>query len=96
MRRIGEDRRGNVAMVAALAGVALVGSAGVAVDTGAVYLASRRVQGAADLAALSAATGLSAHNARRTVRSNLGKDVKVDVAFGRYTADAALAPGDRF
>ncbi len=96
MQRIGADKRGNVAMIVALGGMALLGSAGVAVDSGSVYLASRRVQGAADLAALSAATGLSVSGACATARSNLGENVKVDVAFGRYTADVALRPRDRF
>lgn len=93
-----EDKRGSVAIVVAGAGAALVAAAAAAVDLGSVHLVSRRVQGAADLAALAAAgdPARGAEAARRTAIANIGKRSSVDVEFGAYTADARLRPADRF
>lgn len=96
MRRVLGDRRGSVAMLMAMCGMGLVGAAGLAVDMGSVYLHARRAQGAADLAAIAAASTLSARRAQDTIRVNLGGAARARVIFGSYTPDPARAVRDRF
>ncbi|MGE3143869.1 MAG: TadG family pilus assembly protein [Hyphomonadaceae bacterium] len=90
---------GGVSIVAALSGVALLGFAGMATDVGAVYLQSRRLQGAADLAAMAAAQNPRQAEAlaTQTVRANdWPQDTRIGVTIGRYTPDRARAPAARF
>ncbi|MBI1682256.1 hypothetical protein I4Q42_01090 [Caulobacter hibisci] len=85
-------------MFAAAALTGGVGLAALAVDLGSVYLQSRRLQGVADLAALSAAADLTRADraANATVEVNpVGGTVAVKVAKGRYDAQQA-APPQRF
>ncbi|MDX2234736.1 MAG: TadG family pilus assembly protein [Hyphomonadaceae bacterium] len=96
MRTLARDRRGNVALIAALCGTGFIGAAGLAVDSGSVYLETRRVQGAADLAAIAAATALNPQRAHQTVQANLGRGTTVSVTFGDYTPDPARHARDRF
>jgi len=102
--RFGRDRRGAVAVIAAVAGGLLCLFAAVAIDLGVLVLHTRRVQGAADLAALSAVQNLGRGEAMvrlaasDTVQANVAPDVSVTVAtaLGVYAPDPAKARDQRF
>jgi uncharacterized membrane protein len=83
-------------MVAA-AGFLLCVLVAIVVDLAGLALAGRTLQGAADLAALSAAANLdrAALAATATAEANLG-EVETRATVGRYRPDARLAPADRF
>jgi uncharacterized membrane protein len=92
------DRRGATTLVVAFSLLALIASAAVAVDVGSLYLASRRLQGVADAAALAAANRPSdpMGAATRTVTAN-ALDATVAAAVpGRYAAYRATATAARF
>ena len=97
MRWLG-DRRGGVAIMAALFGGLLCGLAALAVDVGSVALEARKLQGATDLAALSAASDLAHAQAaaRATATDNMGAGVVAVVTTGSYLGDRSLAPSKRF
>ena len=94
------DQKGAIAVMAAVGGGLLCLSAAVAVDMGSMVLHARRVQGAADLAALAAARDLShaSQAASATATANLEANalMAIDVKVGVYTANRALAPDARF
>ena len=100
-QRFGRDRRGAIA---AVAGGLLCLFAAAAIDLGVLVLHTRRVQGAADLAALSAVQNLARGEAMMrlaaldTVEANVSPDVSVTVATaqGVYTPDPAKARDQRF
>ncbi len=96
-RRFGGNEAGGVATMVAAAGALLCVLAAIVVDLASLALAGRSLQGAADLAALSAAANLDrAHlAAETTARANLGEVATVTVT-GRYSPDASRAPVDRF
>ena len=98
MRRalVTDDRGGIAVMSAAAAG--LVCAMAAAIDVGSVALEGRRLQGAADLAALSAVTDLSRahHKASVTAAANAPSIAEVVTETGVYTADPGLAPSARF
>ncbi|WP_242077521.1 TadG family pilus assembly protein [Brevundimonas diminuta] len=102
--RFGADRRGAVAVIAAVAGGLLCLFTAAVIDLGVLVLHTRRVQGAADLAALSAVRNLAQGEgavlraAQATVEANVAPDVSVTVAtaLGVYTPDPAKARNDRF
>lgn len=98
IRRYGQDRRGGIAVIAAVAGGLICAMAAVAVDLGSLALHARKLQGAADLAALSAAADLTRAEAagRATAVANLGDGVESAVVRGRYVVDGSAAPDDRF
>jgi uncharacterized membrane protein len=99
LRRFLKHDRGAVAVVFAAALPALVGLAALAVDIGSVYLTSRKLQGAADLAAMAAARDIDHADAAAdaTVAANaIGASVTTKVVTGVYSPDPAVAPGDRF
>lgn len=89
---------GGVAIMAAAFGVLLCGFAALAVDVGSIALTARRVQGTADLAALTAARDLNRAEAaaRATARANLPQLDSYVVRKGRYVPDASKAPKERF
>lgn len=95
-RRLSDDRGGVATMVAA-AGFLLCVLVAIVVDLAGLALAGRTLQGAADLAALSAAANLdrAALAATATAEANLG-EVETRATVGRYRPDARLAPADRF
>ncbi len=97
-RRGLDDRGGNVASMVAIAGGLLCALSAIVVDVGSIALKARRLQGTADLAALSAAhdTARAERAAIATAHGNLGSQVAVAVVPGRYVADRTLAPADRF
>ena len=94
------DQKGAIAVMAAVGGGLLCLSAAVAVDMGSMVLHARRVQGAADLAALAAARDLShasqAASATATANLEANAPMAIDVKVGVYTANRALAPDARF
>ncbi|MGE3930633.1 MAG: pilus assembly protein TadG-related protein [Hyphomonadaceae bacterium] len=89
---------GAISMLTALSGVAVIGFAGLATDVGAVYFETRRLQGAADLAALAAAQhlGRAQRLATETARANNWPDASLRVETGAYTPDPAVRPAARF
>lgn len=92
------NRRGGVAIIAAAGGALLCVLAALAVDLGSIALHARKVQGAADLAALSAARDLAAAQraAEATVQANLGDGAQVRVFVGTYAPNPGLAAHMRF
>lgn len=99
VRRFFRETRGAASLITALSATALIGFTGLAVDVGAVYMESRRLQGAADLAALAAVqTPAQAHGAATaTVRANgWHADTSVDVTSGVYTPSRDIRPRERF
>lgn len=97
MRRLRDDDRGGVAVLSAAA-AGLICALAAAIDVGAVALEGRRLQGAADLAALSAVVRLDrAHDAAtETASANAPDLTRVHTETGVYTADPAVAPETRF
>lgn len=91
------DERGGVAVMAAAA-AGLVCALAAAIDVGAVALEARRLQGAADLAALSAVADLTRAEqiARTTAAANSPDLSDVRVELGSYDPDPDLAPDRRF
>lgn len=91
------DERGGVAIMAATAGGLFCVLAAIVVDMGSLALDGRTLQGAADLAALSAARDLDRAEtaARATAEANVGA-VAIQVVTGLYVADPAIAPQERF
>ncbi len=100
LRRWRGDRRGTVAITAAVAGGLLCVATAVTIDLGVLTLHTRKLQGAADLAALSAARDLghAADRAKETVQANIAPDAPAEVTatLGVYTPDRALARDQRF
>lgn len=64
LRKLRIDRSGNTALLVALGMPALVGGAGLAVDTAQWYVWKRELQHAVDQSAMGAAWALSDHDAR--------------------------------
>ncbi len=99
LARYGHDKRGTIAIMSAAGFTIACGLAALAVDLGSVYLQRRQAQGAADLAAIAAASNLDNpyDAALSTLRSN-GLEAIEDlvVETGRYEPDPALPAGQRF
>ena len=97
-RRMRRDRRGGVAIMAAVFGGLICVCAALAVDVGAVVLKGREIQGVADLSALAAAGALheAASAAEATARANLDDLSAIQVETGVYTPDPRLTPSERF
>ncbi|MGE0742817.1 MAG: pilus assembly protein TadG-related protein [Hyphomonadaceae bacterium] len=92
-------REGGVSVLTALSSVALIGFAGLATDIGSVYLDSRRLQGAVDLAALAAMQDIGQAEslaAASIAASDWPPETRVRVERGAYTANRAIAPENRF
>ncbi len=99
VRQFASDRRGNVAMIGAVLLLVMVGCAALAVDVGTVFADKRRAQSAADLAAIVAASDLthaSAAAAAAVTNNNYAPGSLVAVELGAYSANASLAPAQRF
>lgn len=92
------DRRGGVAVMSAFLGGLGCLAAALAVDAGSVALDARRLQGAADLAAMAAAADLgnAEATAALTADANARSMIDAAVVIGRYEPDTAVAPSDRF
>ncbi|MEZ5958913.1 MAG: pilus assembly protein TadG-related protein [Hyphomonadaceae bacterium] len=92
-------REGGVSIITAVSSVVLIGFTGLAVDTGSVYLESRRLQGSADLAALAAMQNPAQAEAlaAATVAANRWPhDTRVRVVLGTHTPDRSVRPAERF
>ena len=92
-------RGGGVSVLTALSSIALIGFAGFAVDLGAIYLETRRLQGSADLAALAAMQNPAQAEAlaAATVAANRWpQDTRVRVVRGTYAPDRSVRPAERF
>jgi uncharacterized membrane protein len=97
--RFGRDERGSVAVILAFALPAIVGVAALSVDVGSVYLATRRLQGVADLAAMAAARNPSSAQtaATATVADNaFDAAVSTQVVTGQYVPDPTVPAAQRF
>ena len=94
------DRRGSVTVLFALLSTILFTVAAIALDLVTVWTARRNAQGAADLAAILAASRPDDRDAaaRRALTDNgFAKEAPTaTVTFGTYTSNASLAPSDRF
>lgn len=98
-RRLAHGRDGNVAMILAGGLAMLTGTAVLGVDTATLYLEKRRLQGAADAAALAAAADLDNANARAQAAVTLSPDNAtrlVTMTPGRFSRDPRLAVDARF
>lgn len=84
--------------MAAISGGLFCALAALTVDVGSLALRARNLQGAADLAALSAVMDLPRADAaaRATARANTNPTVAVTTTPGRYLADKAVAVDARF
>ena len=99
LKRFARSERGVIAAVVAIALPAIVGFAAVSVDLGSVYLTSRQLQGAADLAAMAAARDLTNAQAAAQATANANRfasAVSALVVTGQYVADPAVPPANRF
>lgn len=97
-RSIWTNAHGGVAVISAFGAALACLAAAIAVDLGALALHARKVQGAADLAALAAAQRLDRADAaaRMTVALNLTNVRVIGTETGRYVPDPARKPADRF
>lgn len=92
-------RDGGVSVLTAVSAVVLIGFTGLAVDIGAVYLESRRLQGSADLAALAAMQNpaqAEAFAAATVAANRWPHDTRVRVVRGTYAPDRSVRPAERF
>lgn len=103
MRALGQafarSERGAVAIIAAVSSVLVLGCAGLAVDVGLLFMESRRLQGVADLAAMSGARDLASYEQAiaATVADNIdGAEITITSELGGYSADASLDREERF
>lgn len=93
------NQDGSIAVVGSLSMMAMVGFCAAAVDVGSVFMETRRLQGAADLAAMAAARDLDHAQAaaEATARDNgWTGPLAVAIEKGAYRADRALAAEARF
>jgi uncharacterized membrane protein len=100
-RRLGQlrdDRRGAVTIITAGSLIALLTATALAVDVGSIYVNSRRLQGAADAAALAAAASSDPNGAaQHTLTANALNNAQVSkLTQGSYTPDASLTPAQRY
>lgn len=93
------DRDGSIAVVMAMFLMVCVTLCALAIDMGSLYLERRTVQGAADLAAVAAASDLERAEAaaRATLVANGFDGIQsMAVVKGRYAVDPGARPGARF
>lgn len=99
LRNWRSDERGAVSILAAASMVAVIAFMAVAVDLGSMFLQARKLQGIADLAAISAANDLARAQAaaEATVAANDWPGaVATEVSTGVYFPDPAKSAGARF
>ncbi len=97
--RFATNEDGGVAVLGAFAMSAMLGATALAVDTGSVFLETRRLQGTADLAAMAAARDLDNAEAAAlaTARANgWTGPLTVTIEKGRYAHDRSLSASARF
>lgn len=99
LRRLVHDARGGVALLAAASMTIAMAMAALAVDLGAVFHESRRLQGIADAAAMAAAGNLAAPTAavkEAIDASGWDRIITPTIVTGRWSADASVAVPARF
>lgn len=99
LRRFQNDERGNVAIMSAGVLLLIVGCAALGVDVGTIFADRRKVQSAADLAAIVAASDIAHATAAATAavtKNSYSSASIVAVETGVYKADASLTPAQRF
>lgn len=99
MRRLLHDAHAGVGIMIAAGLPLFLGCTAFAVDVGSIELESRRLQGLADAAALSAAAdpGTADRTARAVVNAaGWPRAVQVSATPGSYAGDLATAPANRF
>ena len=99
IRRFRNDKRGNIAIMAAGGLVLAISLAAFGVDLGAVSIDRRKNQAAADIAAIVAASNIQ--NASLAVsfalkENNIPSDSLEGVELGVYSANAGVSPSARF
>lgn len=91
------DDRGSVATMSAVFGTVMCTLAALVVDVGSVALNGRSLQGAADLAAMSAAQNLTQARLAAVATASANLDgISTEVVVGRYSPDPSLTPEARF
>lgn len=93
------DRRGGVTIIVACSSMMIIAFAAVAVDFGAVFLQTRKLQGVADLAAMAAARDLGSAAAAAQATADLQGwkgGVTTDTTVGAWSNDSNVAAGSRF
>lgn len=96
---LARSEQGTVAVITATVMTVLIGFAAIAVDVGSIHYDSRRLQGAADLAAIAAAsnTGSATQAARETFTDNGRWTLNsLVVETGNYDPDPAKTLAQRF
>ncbi|HTN97887.1 MAG TPA: pilus assembly protein TadG-related protein [Nordella sp.] len=96
---LARSEQGTVAVITAIVMTVLIGFAAIAVDVGSIHYDSRRLQGAADLAAIAAAsnTGNATQAARATFADNGRWTLSsLVVETGNYDPDPAKTLAQRF
>lgn len=96
---LGRDAKGAVSMLAAAGLVTVMAAGALAVDLGSVYYETRRLQGVADAAALSAAGNISTAttSAQAAITANnWSRTITPVVATGVWTPDPTRAVPNRF
>lgn len=98
LRRFARGRDGGVAIIVAASAFMIIVLAALAIDLGAIVLRTREIQGAADLAALSAARDIPRAQAAAaaTTRANLGTNATVRTEVGVWVGDPLKKPDQRF
>lgn len=99
MRRFWRNQDGATAVVTALTMTAAIGFVGLAVDVGNIYLNTRRLQGIADLAAISAASDLprASQRADQSVAANAWPGrISAQTEAGTYTPNPDITIDERF
>ena len=101
LHRLHRDQAGVSTILLASSFTALIGASAFAIDLGSMYLTQRKLQGLADSAAMAISEEDFANGGDASVHSllvhNGSEDVRVvNLIPGRYTADPAIAPGQRF
>lgn len=99
LRRFFHDKRGNIAIMSAGVLLLIVGCAALGVDVGTIFADRRKVQSAADLAAIVAASDITRASAAATAavtKNNYASFSLLAVEPGVYKADASLTPAQRF
>lgn len=94
-----KNERGNIAIMSATVSLLVIGCAALGIDVGTIFADRRKVQSAADLAAIVAASDIphAAAAATATVmKNNYAAGSIVAVETGVYKADASLLPQQRF
>lgn len=91
------DERGSIATMSAVFGTVMCTLAALVVDVGSVALNGRSLQGAADLAAMSAAQNLTQARLAAVATASANLDgISTEVVVGRYSPDPTLTPEARF